>query len=122
MLPEVVLFCVRNSVVKALVVAENIGGGTLPFIFTTAMLWLPEDAVVGINKEVITKSTGAVNQYPRVLPGKVVVCAGIGKFCGGRWRGQRRVGWRLRLWHRRLGFGRGNRIFHSSQRLINLGW
>lgn len=62
---------------NALVVAENTGGGTLPVNFTTAILIGPDEAVVGTLNEVITKSVGAVNQYPLTLPGKVLLCAGI---------------------------------------------
>ena len=36
--PELELFRVKNTVVNALVVAENTGGGTLPVNFTTAIL------------------------------------------------------------------------------------
>ena len=75
--PAVGLFWVKNSTVNAFVVAENNGGGTLFVNFTTAIFWSPEDAVVGTNKEVITKSFGAVKKYPLTLPVKVPVCAGI---------------------------------------------
>ena len=44
------------------VVAENIGGGTFPVNFITAILIGPDEAVVGTLNEVITKSVGAVNQ------------------------------------------------------------
>ena len=58
---------------NAFVVAEKTGGGVLPLNFNTATCWFPEDAVVGTNNPVITKSTGAVNQYPLTLPGKVLL-------------------------------------------------
>ena len=66
---------------NALVVAENTGGGTLPLNFTTAIFCGPEEAVVGTSSEVITKSTGAVNQYPLILPGKVLLCPGMFNVC-----------------------------------------
>ena len=53
---------VWNTVVKAFVVAENMGGGTLPVNFTTATLIGPDEAVVGTLNDVITKFVGAVNQ------------------------------------------------------------
>ena len=66
-LPGVTSFCVKNKVANALVVALKTGGGVLPLNLSTAMLWLPLDASVGTNREVIVKLTGAVNQYPLTL-------------------------------------------------------
>lgn len=60
--PVVVLFCVKNAVVKAFVVVANTGGGVLPLNFTTAMLWLPVDASVGTKRDVMVNDAGAVNQ------------------------------------------------------------
>ena len=76
-LPGVASFCVKNKVVNALVVVEKTGGGVLPLNLTTAILWLPLDASVGTNKEVILKLTGAVNQYPLTLGEFVPLCGGI---------------------------------------------
>ena len=79
----VALFLDKNRVVNAFVEAENTGGGVLPLNFTTATCCTPEEAVVGTYNEVIVKFAGAVNQYPLTLPGNVLLCAGIARFCTG---------------------------------------
>lgn len=76
-LPGVTLFCVINKVVNALVVVEKTGGGVFPLNRTTAILWLPADASVGTNREVIVKLTGAVKKYPLTLGALVPDCGGM---------------------------------------------
>lgn len=60
MIPVAGLFCVRYSVVNALVVAEYSGGVRFEWKRTTAMDCAPVLASVGTSSPVMVKQVGAV--------------------------------------------------------------